>query len=384
MSQMIDDVLERAVERGAVPNVVAVAADRSGPIYEGAAGPIAPGDSRTVDADTEYRIMSMTKMIVTAAALQQRDGGRLDFDAPVADYYPAFADQQVLDGFDGDEPRYRAPASDATVRQLVTHTSGLGYWFWNADLARWQVATENPGVLAGTAEFLEAPMTFDPGTGYQYGINTDVLGRCVVAAAGKELDEVLAADIFGPLGMTDTTYDVSGEQRGRLTPIHVQDETGSWIATDVDYAQQPSLIPGGHGLYSTANDYLKFQRALLGGGSLDGERILSEATVDEAFTNQIGDIDFPAHIATADPGSSADFHAGPGHKWGWGLMLNTDDVPGRRRAGSGAWAGLCNTHFWVDRTAGITGAIYSQTLPFVAPDVHQVYVEFETALYSSL
>ena len=222
---MIDDVLEQAVERGAVPNVVAVAADRSGQIYQGAAGPIAPGDDRTVDADTEYRIMSMTKMIVTAAALQQRDAGRLNFDAPVADYYPAFADKQVLVGFDGDEPRYRAPASAATVRQLVTHTSGLGYWFWNADLARWQVATENPGALDGTAAFLDAPMTFDPGTVYQYGINTDVLGRCVVAAAGKELDEVLAADIFGPLGMTDTTYHVSGEQRGRLTPIHVQDES---------------------------------------------------------------------------------------------------------------------------------------------------------------
>ncbi len=384
MSQAIDNVLEQAVDRGAIPNVVAVAADRSGVIYRGAAGAIAPGDDRTVDATTEYRIMSMTKMIVTAAALQQRDAGRLDFDAPVADYYPTFADTQVLTGFDGDEPIYRPAARPATVRHLVTHTSGLGYWFWNHDLARWQEATGNPGVLAGTGDFLQAPMTFDPGSEYQYGINTDLLGRCVVAAAGAELDEVLAADIFEPLGMRDTTYHPSDEQRGRLTPVHVQDETGSWVATDVDYARQPNPIPGGHGLYSTADDYLKFQRALLGGGEFDGARILSSDTVDEAFSNQIGEIDFPAAIPSADPASSADFDAGPGHKWGWGLLLNSDDVPGRRRAGSGAWAGLCNTHFWVDRSTGITGAIYSQTLPFVAPEVYQVYLDFETALYSTL
>ena len=117
-----------------------------------------------------------------------------------------------------------------------------------------------------------------------------------------------------------------------LAACPVEDETGSWIATDVDYAQRPQLIPGGHGLYSTAEDYLKFQRALLGGGELDGARIMSSETVDEAFSNQIGEIDFPAAIPTADPASSADFNAGPGHKWGWGLLLNSEDIPGRRRA----------------------------------------------------
>lgn len=384
MAQTIDDVLARAVDDGVVPNVVAIAADRSGVIYEGAAGTMAPGDDRPVGPDTYYRIMSMTKMIVTAAALQQRDAGRLDFDAPVADYYPPFAETKVLTGFDGDVPTYREPAGPATVRQLVTHTTGLGYWFWNADIARWQEATGNPGALAGTADYLAAPMTFDPGTAYQYGINTDLLGRCVAAAAGSELDEVLAAGVLEPLGMSATAYHLSDEQRQGLAPIQIQDETGTWIATDVDYAQQPDVLPGGHGLYSTANDYLKFQRALLGGGELDGARILSSATVDEAFSNQIGDLDFPASIVTCDPGSSADFVAGPGHKWGWGLLLNTHDIDGRRRAGTGAWAGLCNTHFWVDRQTGVTGAIYSQTLPFVAPDAYRMYVDFEAALYSTL
>ena len=123
---------------------------------------------------------------------------------------------------------------------------------------------------------------------------------------------------------------------------------------------------------------------LLRGGELDGERILTQETVDAAFTNQIGDLDFPSAIPTADPGSSADFLAGPGYKFGLGLLLNTEDVPGMRAAGSGAWAGLFNTHFWVDRKTGVTGAIFSQTLPFVEPPVFQMYADFERALYASL
>jgi CubicO group peptidase (beta-lactamase class C family) len=123
---------------------------------------------------------------------------------------------------------------------------------------------------------------------------------------------------------------------------------------------------------------------LLRGGELDGTRILRESTVDEAFSNQIGDLDFPAECPTADPASSCDFSAGPGFKWGYGLLLNTSDIPGMRRAWSGGWAGLCNTHFWVDRTTGVCGSIYSNFLPFVTPEAYTMYNDFERALYASL
>ncbi len=110
-----------------------------------------------------------------------------------------------------------------------------------------------------------------------------------------------------------------------------------------------------------------------------------EETVDAAFTNQIGDLDFPAEIPTADPPITDTLHAGPGWKWGYGLLLNTDDVPGGRRAGTGAWAGLFNTHFFIDRTTGICASIYTNSLPFITfDDAWQTYVEFEQALYASL
>ncbi len=123
---------------------------------------------------------------------------------------------------------------------------------------------------------------------------------------------------------------------------------------------------------------------LLNNGTLDGTKILEAKTVEDAFANQIGSLDWPAAIATAEPPTTADFNAGPGYKFGLGLLRNTEDIEGMRRAGSGAWAGIFNTHFWVDRTAGVSGAIYTQTLPFVEPAVFQVYVDFEKALYASL
>jgi CubicO group peptidase (beta-lactamase class C family) len=379
----IDEVLEGAVASGAVPNVAAIAADRDGVIYEGAAGPRVAGESDPVSVDTHFRIMSMTKMVATVAALQLVERGELDLDAPIEQYRPEFGDLQVLEGFDGDTPRLRPPASKATVRQLLTHTAGLGYWFWNENLVRWEAATGTPNVLSGSEIVFTAPLVADPGTCFEYGINTDWLGRVIEAATGKTLDVVVREGITDPLGMDETAFRMTDEQRARSTPVHLRSEDGTWAPSDIELNQEPDYWAGGHGLHSTPRDYLKFQRALLGDGTLNGAKILERETVDAAFTNQIGDMDFPAAIPTADPTATADFNAGPGFKWGYGLLLNTEDVPGRRRAGSGAWAGLLNTHFWVDRTAGITGAIYTQFLPFVTPEAYQVYVDFEEALYAS-
>jgi methyl acetate hydrolase len=381
----VDGVLERAVDSGAVPQVAAIAADRDGIVYEGAAGPRVAGQADPLSVDTHFRIMSMTKMVATVAALQLMERGELDFDAPIEQYCPEWADLQVLERFDGDEAVLRPPASQATVKHLVTHTSGVSYWFWNADIVRWEVATGTPNVLSGDKVIFRAPLVADPGSRFEYGINTDWLGQVVEAASGTTLDAFIAENITGPLGMGETAFLMSEQQRANSVPVHLRGEDGAWAPTDIDLRQDPEYWAGGHGLHSTPRDYLKFQRALLGDGtSPEGVKILETSTVDAAFSNQIGDLDFPPTIASADPASTMDFNAGPGFKWGYGLLLNTEDVPGARRAWSGAWAGLMNTHFWVDRTTGVTGAIYSQFLPFVTPGAMQMYQDFERALYASL
>jgi CubicO group peptidase (beta-lactamase class C family) len=381
----IDAVLEGAVARGDTPSVTAIAADRETVIYEGAAGPRVSGGDQPVSVDTHYRIMSMTKMITTTVALQLVEQGKLDLDAPIERYCPEFAKVKVLEGFDADQPVLRPPASQATVGQLLTHTTGLSYWFWNGDIVRWQAVTGTPNVMSGVGAIFKAPLIADPGTRCEYGINTDWLGRVIEAASGAELDEAIRQGVTEPLGMDQTAFRMSDAQRANCVPVHLRGEDGSWAATDIDLPPEPDYWSGGQGLYSTPCDYLKFQRALLGNGiSPDGIRILEPATVDAAFDNQIGELDFPAEIPTADPVASNTFAVGPWFKFGYGLLLNTVDFPGVRRAWTGGWGGTFNTQFWIDRTAGITGAIYNQLLPFAAEPAMRLYQEFEAALYASL
>lgn len=382
----IDAVLSAAVERGAVPHVAAIAADAGGVFYEGGAGVRIAGESDDpVTTSTHFRIMSMTKMVCTAAALQQKERGELDFDAPVEDYVPEFADLKVLEGWNGDEPVLVKSRTKATVHHLVTHTSGLGYWFWNEDLVKYEAVTGIPNVVPGSMDAFKAPMTAHPGEQFVYGINTDWLGRVVEAVAGKKLDTVIEEGITGPLGMSSTTFHPDDAQRDNAVMVHVKGDDGAWSSAGSILNPEPDWWAGGHGLYSTPRDYIRFERALLRGGELDGVRILQEATVDAAFSNQIGDLDFPAEIPTADPPITDTLHAGPGWTWGYGLMLNSADSPGGRKAGTGAWAGLFNTHFFIDRTTGICASIYTNSLPFIThEDAWQTYVEFEQALYAAL
>jgi methyl acetate hydrolase len=380
----IDGVLQSAVERGDVPGVVGLAAGDDGVIYEGAAGVREAGAADPITPDTMMRIASMTKMVTTVAALQLVERGELDLDAPVATYRPEFADLQVLEGFDGDTPRLRDPKTQATVRQLATHTTGLGYWFWNADIDRYEQLTGVPNVLPGSADVFKSPLIADPGDRLEYGINTDWLGRVVEAISGRSLADFVDENITGPLGMKSTTRRMSPRQRAKSTPIHVRGEDGQWVASDIDWAQEPEFWGGGHYLYSTPRDYLRFQRMLLGRGTFEGITLLAPSTVDEAFRNQIGDLNFPAEQPTAHPELSADVNLGPGLKWGLGLLLNEEGQPGMRAAGSGAWAGLFNTHFWVDPTSRVTGSIFSQVLPFGDAGAFQMYVDFEQAVYASL
>jgi len=384
MTARIDEKLQAAVAAGAVPGVVAMAAGPDGVIYEGAAGKRSAAADDPVTPDTMTRIASMTKMVTTTAALQLIERGSLSLDAPVKEYRPEFADLPVLTGFDGDTPQLRAPSVQATVQHLVTHTAGFGYWIWDADIDHYEQVTGIANVMPGTIDAFQAPMTSDPGTRFGYGINIDWLGLVIEAVSGQPLDAYVLEHITGPLGMANTTARMTAEQRANSTPIHVRGEDGAWAVTDVDWAQEPDYWGGGHFLYSTPRDYLRFQQMLLGCGTLGDVQVLERATVAAAFASQIGALEFPSAIPTAHPELSADVNLGPGLKWGFGLLLNPEPLPGMRAAGSGSWSGLFNTHFWVDPASGVTGAIYSQTLPFADPPAFQLYADFERALYASL
>ena len=200
--------------------------DRNGPLFQHAAG--------EANARTMFRNASMTKAVATTAALQLVEQGRLGHDATVESILPEFGRLQVLDGFDGDKPRLRPPASKATVRQLMTHTGGLGYFFVNERLLRWHGVTGEPQPLTGLKRSLFAPLVNDPGTAWEYGLNTDWLGLIVERLSGERLGSYLQQHVYGPLGMTDSTFEPSAEQRARLLPVMQRQADGKLAPSPYD------------------------------------------------------------------------------------------------------------------------------------------------------
>jgi methyl acetate hydrolase len=377
----LDEVLAGAVASGQVPGVVGVVASAEALLYQGAFGFRDQVAGEVMTLDTVFRVASMTKVVTSVAALQLVEQGRLELDAPVADFVPSFADLQVLDGFDGDRPLLRPPRSQTTVRQLFCHTSGLAYDTWNDKLSRYQQLTGAPGVSSGLLASLSLPLVCDPGTAFNYGTSSDWLGRVVEEVSGQRLDVYFDEHVLGPLAMGDTTPAPSAEQRARCAPVHVRGEDRAWVPTGADNAPEPEFYSGGHSLYTTPGDYLRLQQTLLRGGEIGGRKIVGPETVGEMFENQTGEIDVPPFVSVL-PRVSESLDLGPGRKWGLGLLLNTEVEEGSRPPGSGGWAGVFNTFFWVDRTNGLAAGLYTQTLPFYDQGVIACYQDFEHAIYA--
>jgi methyl acetate hydrolase len=385
-SAAIDALLQAAVDRRTLPGVVAVAGDRDGAVYEGAFGRLAIDGDTPVQGDTTVAIASMTKAITSVAALQLIEQGRLALEQTVASVLPEFAKLSVLDGFDGEAPRLRAPATQATIRQLLTHTSGLGYWFADADLLRFHQVEAVPDPLSGRRDALDrAPLVCDPGTRWTYGTSVDWLGQVVEALAGQDLDAYCKQHIFAPLGMTDTTFAPSDSQRERLMRLHERTADGGLDVSPIELPFDPEFYSGGGGACSTGRDYLRFMRALLRGGELDGERILSPRTVELIFTDHLGGLPLPALTPSALPRLTNEVPALPvAQGWGLGLQLLLEDIPGMRRAGSGFWAGLFNCYYWIDPPTGIAAAILTQVLAFFDARIVETMLSFNAALFAAV
>ena len=381
----IDELLERSCAEGVVPGVVAMVADRDGVVYEGAAGRLRIGDGPPATNDTMFRIASMTKALTSVAALQLVEQGRLALDQTVVSVIPAFGALQLLEGFDGDEPRLRDLSRQPTIQHLLTHTSGLSYWFSNVDLKKWHDLTGAPTPLTGLRKCLDTPFVAEPGERWEYGVNTAWLGLVVEAVTGQPLDEYLAQHVFAPLGMTDATFSPTDAQRERLMEIHDRTPDGGLALSDIDISEEPELAFGGEGAFATAGDYMRFLRALLLGGELDGAQILERDTVSLMFTDHLGGVQLPEVTHSAVPELTNDVVSLPFRQgWGLGLHLLLEDVPAMRKAGSGDWAGLFNCYYWVDPATGITATVFTQLLPFFDARMVETLMQFEQDVYAQL
>ena len=365
----LDEELRLAVLSGTVPGVVAMAADADGAIFQGAYGVRGIETGAAMTVDTVVWLASMTKAVTSVAAMQLVEQGHLALDSPIADVLPHLADVKVLEGFDADgEPRLRHARAPITLRHLLTHTAGFGYDIWSTDITRYMARHELPGTISCRTVALTTPLLFDPGTRWTYGINTDWVGRAVEAVSGQTLEAYFAANVTGPLGMADTAFRIGPDQRTRLSAMHARAADGGLTSIPFEVPQDPQFHMGGGGLYGTAPDYLRFARMILRHGELDGARILKAETVAEMSRNQIGALQVTT-LPTAHPhlSNDANFYPGMVQKWGLGFLLNTERDPCGRSPGSLAWAGLGNTYYWIDPTAGVCGVVLTQILPFADP-----------------
>jgi methyl acetate hydrolase len=385
LAKQLDDVLSDAVTRGTAAGICAVAVDPGGERYLGAAGSLTAGEDRPVTPETVFRVASMTKPLVSVGALALIESGRLGLDDEVASILPAFAELQVLDGFDGETPVLRGARTAATIRHLLTHTSGCGYWFGNADLARYRTLTGLPDIIESRVGALDAPLMTDPGTRWEYGISIDWLGRVIEAVSGQDLAAYLTRVVLEPLGMSDTTFSPTPTARERLMTLHERREGGGVLVSERAWVEDPEYFAGGHGLYSTAGDYGRFMRAMLRGGELDGGRVLSPESVQLAFSDQLNGLPLPDLIPTQAPWLVHDVVALPFRQtWGFGFQLMLEDIPGMRREGSGFWSGVLNTHFWIDRASGVAGAVLTQLVPMFDEAMLGTVAAFEMAVYADL
>ena len=366
----VDQALRQAVNARTVPGLVAIAANEKGIIYEGAFGP-------SITADSVFWIASMTKAITGVACMQLVEQGKL---------LPQLEQPMVLEGFDASgAPKLRPAKRAITLRHLLTHTAGFTYSIWSEPMARFEKVTGTPFIGECKNATFNAPLMFDPGDRWEYGINIDWVGKAVEAVSGQSLEVYFKEKIFAPLGMTDTGFLISSSQKARVAPMFSRQGDGSLKPMAFEMPQRPEFFMGGGALFSTPRNYMAFLQMLLHEGTFNGAQVLKPETVALMRQNHIGDLNVVT-LKTVQPETSKDANLFPGmtQKWGLSFDIHTEPGPAGRSAGSLAWAGLFNTYFWVDPNKRVTGTILTQLLPFADDQVLKLFAKFESGLYAAI
>jgi methyl acetate hydrolase len=367
-----------AVERGDVPGVVTLIVNRDGVLYEGAAGKQDLARNVAMPADAIFRIASMTKPVTSVAIMMLAEAGKLKLDDPVSKYLPEFKDRPVMTKFNEADGSFETrPAKRAiTIRHLMTHASGLGYAFTDPTVKKIVDATKK-------GEW-ELPLMQDPGTKWQYSASTRVLGFVVEKVSGQTIDVFLRTQIFEPLKMLDTGHVVPASKVSRVVTVHHRKD--GKLSEEPNAPTQESPVRGDGGLYSTAQDYGRFVRMFLNGGTLDGAKILSAKSVQ--LMSQ-----FPAGGPVmqtqpdANPARTRPFPIGAGRdKFGLGFQVTAADprYARFRSPGSLSWGGINNTHFWIDPKRRIAGIVMMQVLPFYDDKSVALLRDLEGAVYQHL
>jgi methyl acetate hydrolase len=368
-----------AVTRGDVPGVVAMVVDRDKVLYHEAFGKMNVARNVPMATDTIFRIASMTKAVTSIGVMQLVEQGKVGLDDDVAKFLPRLKTPQVFSTVDEKAATYetRPATRSITIRQLLTHTSGIGYSWSDHGL---NIAQKKTGAVNDS----ELPLVHEPGAQWTYGASTRVLGEVIEQISGQRIDAYLETQIVAPLGMRDTTYTVPPEKYARVVTVH--QKANNAITETQNPTPNPATIRGDGGLFSTAADYSRFVQMILNRGQRGGVRILKESTVAEIAKNQTGSVKVRLQ-PTADPLRSKPYPLGAGEDvWGLGFQLAAPKTPNpsMRSPGSMSWAGINNTFYWIDPHKEIGAVILMQMLPFYDEAALRVLQGFEERVYRNL
>lgn len=341
--------------------------------------------------DTVVRLYSMTKPLTTIAAMQLVEQGLVQLKDPVAKFIPAFSATPVYRSGSVQKPMTEPQTLPMLVWHLMTHMSGLTYGFHNTHPV--DAMYRNQGFEWGQPEdidlaaccerWAQLPLVFQPGTEWNYGISTDVLGRIVEVVSGLDLEEYFQQHILGPLGMTDTSFYIDDANRkSRLAELYIpHPETG--VATSAPAflrrPERPSMLSGGGGLYGTAADYMRFCQMILNGGALDGERVIGRHTLDYMGKNHLpGNVDLEA---IGRPLFAESAFVGVGFGLGFSVVIDAAASKVPSTTGEMAWGGAASTAFWVDPAEDLAVVFLTQLLP---SSTHAIRPELKQLVYQAL
>jgi CubicO group peptidase (beta-lactamase class C family) len=383
----IDGMVKQYIDEGKLNGATALIARNGKIVYYRGFGYADKENNRPMKRDAIFRIASQSKAITSVAVMILYEEGKILLDEPVSKYIHSFKNQQVLDKYNEKDTTYTTvPAKrEVTIRDLLTHTSGIGYAQigsaeFNAIYAKNNIRSfyglGSKSLGDDMQKLGTLPLAHQPGEKFTYGLNSDVLGYLVEIVSQMSLADFFQKKIFAPLGMKDTYFYIPSEKQNRLVTTYIPDSTGKLNPLpgrfdangiiDIDYPKSNgTYYSGGAGLSSTIYDYAVFLQMLLNGGVYDGKRILSRHTISMMTMNQLGEIEFGAN------------------KFGLGFSVVTDKGSAKApfSVGTYSWGGIYSTNYWVDPKEKIVGLFYKQLWNDPAGESSD---KFEVMTYSAL
>ena len=336
------------------------------------------------DENSIVRIASMTKPITSLCIFQLIEKNLISLETKLEDIDKRFSKIKIVQLVDNNI-KYKKANNKIKIKHLLNHTSGYGYQFLNPEIKYLVDQKLLQDIQDDGQDFLDAPILFEPGTKWNYGISTDLLGYIIEKLTNKKLNDYMKENLFDKLDMHNTTFKLNENNFKNLAYIYNYIDNGLMINKDIAKYQDDrvsrSFDSGGGGLVSTTQDYAKFMRLFLNNNNL----IISQKSINLMKTNQIGKLEVES-IASVDHGlaASLDHDDSVEKKFGYGFMINNNNTLQGRPKGSISWSGIFNSFFWIDFKHNIGCAIFMQMLPYLNEISLKTYYEIETCIYKNI